>query len=82
MGYAYNPDGGWTATHQMSINEKYDDITRNDLLAFASKNNIKDAATVIDEVCEAASHWRNMAKDCGVPTAMIDAILPNLLLGL
>ena len=57
MGYAYNPNGGWTATHQMSINGKYDDITRNDLLTFAAQNNIKDATSIIDEVCEATSHW-------------------------
>ena len=81
MGYAYNPNGGWTATHQMSINEKFDNITRDDLLEFASKNNIKDAASVIDDVCEAASHWVGIAKDCGVPSSMIDAIIPNMILG-
>lgn len=77
MGYAYNPNGGWTATHQMSINEKFDNITLNDLLAFASKNNIKDAASVIDEVCEATLHWGDIAKDCGVPKDMIATITPN-----
>ena len=74
MGYAYNPNGGWTATHQMSINGKYDDITRNDLLTFASQNNIKDATSIIDEVCEATSHWESIAKDCGVPDSVIDKI--------
>ena len=82
MGYAYNPNGGWTATHQMSINEKFDGITRQDLLTFASQNNIKDAASVIDEVCEVAAHWENIAKDCDVPQAMIDAIIPNMMLEL
>lgn len=77
MGYAYNPNGGWTATHQMSINGKFDDITRSDLLAFAAQNNIKDAASVIDEICETASHWDDIAKDCGVPRDMIDAIKSN-----
>ena len=62
----------------MSINGKFDDITRSDLLAFAAKNNIKDAATVIDNVCEVASHWDEMAKDCGVPSPMIDAIKSNM----
>ena len=28
MGFAYNPKGGWTAQHQMSINGKFDNITR------------------------------------------------------
>ena len=79
MGYAYNPNGGWTATHQMSINGKYDDITRNDLLTFASQNNIKDATSIIDEVCEATSHWDSIAKDCGVPDSVIDKIKRNFI---
>ena len=40
MGFAYNPKGGWTAQHQMSINGKFDNITRQDLLEFAKRNNI------------------------------------------
>lgn len=82
MGYAYNPNGGWTATHQMSINGKFDDITRNDLLSFASLNNIKDAVSIIDEVCETASHWAEIAKGCDVPSSMIDSINSNMLLSL
>jgi serine/threonine-protein kinase HipA len=81
MGYAYNPKGGWTAAHQMSMNGKFDDITRDDLLAIAALNNIKDAAHIIDEVCDAASQWPKIAGECDVPTAMINAIAPNLLLG-
>ena len=82
MGYAYNPEGGWTATHQMSIHEKFDNINRNDLSVFAAENNIKDAATIIDEVCEAASHWHYIAKDCDVPAMMIDTVCSNMLLDL
>lgn len=77
MGYAYNPIGRWTATHQMSINGKFDEITRDDLLAFAHRNNIKEAANIIDEICEAVSHWSEMAKDCGVKQEIIDAIFPH-----
>ncbi|MBQ7237241.1 MAG: type II toxin-antitoxin system HipA family toxin [Bacteroidales bacterium] len=82
MGYAYNRDGGWTNTHQMSINNKFDEINRQDLLLFASKNNIKDASSIINEVCEKASHWSQMAQECGVPSSMIDEILPNMFLNL
>ncbi len=82
MGYAYNPQGGWTATHQMSVNGKFEDITRTDLLTFASRNNIKDAALIIDEVCEAVSRWAAMARECDVPSVMTDAITSNMLLGL
>ena len=44
MGFAYNPSGSWTRTHQMSINGKYDDLTRKVLLACAAANNIKNAS--------------------------------------
>ena len=79
MGYAYNPQGGWTSTHQMSINGKFDDITRKDLLAFATLNNIKEAMFIIDEVCETVSRWSEMAKDCDVPPAMVKTIKSNFI---
>ena len=77
MGYAYNPNGRWTATHQMSINGKFDEITREDLLVFAQQNNIKEAADIIDETCEVVSHWPETANDCGVRQEIIDAIYPH-----
>ena len=80
MGYAYNPNGGWTATHQMSINGKFDDITRKDLLECATKNNIKNTDEIIDQIKEAASRWETIARECDVPQKMIKTIVPNLLL--
>lgn len=82
MGYAYNPFGGWTSKHQMSINGKFDDITRQDLIEFANRNNIKDASEIIDCITEIASLWPDIAKEYGVPSVMIDAIIPNLKLKL
>lgn len=78
--FAYNPKGSWTDTHQMSINGKFDDITRRDLLVCAAANNIKNAAEIIDKVCETTAKWPEMAKNCGVPQEMIDARLPYMLL--
>ncbi len=82
IAFAYNPNGFWTRTHQMSINGKFDDITRQDLLACASANNIKNAAEIIDKVCETASKWPEIAKNCDVPQAMIDAKLQYMLLNI
>lgn len=79
MGYAYNPQGGWTATHQMSINGKFDDINRDDLLTFARQNNIKEAESIIDEVRDTVSQWPEMAKTCGVPSETVNRINKNLL---
>lgn len=80
IGFAYNPKGSWTDTHQMSINSKFDDITRQDLLVCAAANNIKNATEIIDKVCETTAKWPEMAKNCGVPQEMIDARLPYMLL--
>lgn len=82
MGFAYNPKGGWTSQHQMSINGKFDDITRKDLLEFARRNNIKEAAEIIDGIAETTARWPVMAKECGVPQSMIDAIISEMQLSI
>ena len=82
MGYAYNPAGAWTSKHQMSINGKFDSITRADLLECGKRNNIKEAAELIDEVVEATSNWPKIATECEVPKAMIDSICKNMLVNL
>lgn len=78
MGYAYNPNGSWTSAHQMSINGKFDNITRGDLMELGVRNNIRNASHIIDEVCEACATWTNVAKECDVPQDMIERILPNM----
>ena len=80
VGYAYNPDGGWTATHQMSVNGKFDGIDRDDLLAFARAEGIKDAAETIDKVADSVSLWPRIAMDCGVPKEMVETIVKNMVL--
>lgn len=77
MGYAYNPKGDWTSAHQMSINEKFNGITRQDLIDFATKNNIKSSERIIDDVCETVTRWPSIAKDCDVPKEMVDEIFPK-----
>lgn len=69
-----------TATHQMSVNGKFDNITREDLLVFARQNNIKDAASIIDGIFDATSNWPAIAIDCGVPHKTAEAIFSNMLL--
>ena len=75
MSWAYNPNGGWTATHQMSINGKWDNITREDLLTVASEMNVKGAKKIIDQVVEAVHQWPRLAKEnSDIPQATIDLI--------
>lgn len=78
VGYAYNPHGGWTNTHQMSINGRFDNITRKDLLEFAKRNNIKEPNLIIEEIIEKAAFWPSIASGCGVPKEMIKEIISNI----
>lgn len=82
MGYAYNPNGGWTAMHQMSIAGKFENITKEDLLTFARANNIKDASEVIGKVVEETTKWPDIARSCEVPSEMIDRIFSNMCINL
>lgn len=76
MGFAYNPEGGWTSQHQMSVNGKFDDINRDDLMELANRNNIKDAAEIIDHISTVVSKWDDIARECEVPTELIKSITP------
>jgi serine/threonine-protein kinase HipA len=80
MSWAYNPTGMWTSNHQMSINNKYDEITREDLLSVARNVNIKHADQIIGQVVESVSHWPNLAKEYGIPDDIAKTINSTLLL--
>lgn len=75
MSWAYNPAGGWTSMHQMSINNKWDDITREDLLRVAYEMNIKHAPEIIDKVVDTVHQWPKLAKEhTDIPQPIIDVI--------
>ena len=72
--YAYNPAGAWTSRHQMSINGKRDDVSRQDLLAVARRFAIDDAAMHIDAVLNAVSSWQDFAETAGVGAEAVESI--------
>lgn len=79
MSWAYNPKGEWTSHHQMSINNKWDNITRADLMAVAEAMHIKKAGNIIDETCDAVSMWPTIAKEYEIPSNIITKIDNTLL---
>ncbi len=74
--YSYNPDGAWTATHQMTVNGKRDGFTMGDLEACARTASMKRgrAATILAEVIEGVSQWPGYADRAGVPEAVQEKI--------
>lgn len=61
--YAYNPEGLWTGTHQMTVNGKREGISREDLLASARSMGVKnsDAREVLERVRSSLSGWDEFA---------------------
>ena len=72
--YAYNPDGAWTHSHQMSVNGKRDNFTRDDLLqaAVAADLRPRQAEILINEVSEALDCWLDCAAQAGVRSELAE----------
>ncbi len=82
VSWAYNPQGDWTSKHQMSINNKWDDITREDLIQVAKNMNIKRYNEIIEQVVDAVSHWRKFATEYEIPKETIIQIEQSLQLNI
>ena len=74
VSWAYNPQGNWTSKHQMSINNKWDEITRTDLIAVAKNMNIKRPELIIEQVIDAVNMWYKFAKEYDIPNDTIEQI--------
>ncbi|PWK50100.1 type II toxin-antitoxin system HipA family toxin [Pleionea mediterranea] len=75
--FSYNPDGLWTAQHQMSINGKRDNFQREDLLAVAKIANIKkqDAEDILEQILSITTSWLNYANKADVDNKFANYIL-------
>jgi serine/threonine-protein kinase HipA len=70
---AYAENAEWTRQHQMSVNGRFRDISRADLLAVGALFDVPaDGARIIDDVMESLASWRAYAEEAVVPDAMID----------
>jgi serine/threonine-protein kinase HipA len=77
--YSFNPQGRWTAVHQMSINGKRHDFTVADLRKVATIAGLKRGAAtrILKEVTAAVERWPEIAADTGIPAKTIDQIRAN-----
>ncbi len=66
--YSYNPSGAWTSTHQMTLNGKRDDFSRQDFVQCAKSAGMKRsrADTIIEEVQAAVKRWPEFAAEAGI----------------
>jgi len=75
--YAHNPAGKWTHQHQMSINNKRDGFSRQDLITLADSINLSQADEIINHVVSAAEKWPEFSKTAGIKFKVMDEIKSN-----
>jgi serine/threonine-protein kinase HipA len=78
--YAYNPTGLWTSRHQMTINGKTNDFTREDFEAVAQVAGLKRGKdeAILAEVMDTVKEWPRYAKTAGVLGSQRDQIARTL----
>lgn len=80
--FAHNPGvDRWTRQHQMLVNGKAWDITRDDLIALAEKFGVHRPDELLDRLLDVRKNWLKFASDAGVPktrAAEIAAFHPPL----
>jgi serine/threonine-protein kinase HipA len=74
VNHAYNPQGQWTQRHQMSVNGRFEGITRADLLQLADRFAVPAATSALSDVLEAVDRWPTFAESAAVGGADIERI--------
>ncbi|MFC1891434.1 type II toxin-antitoxin system HipA family toxin [Thermodesulfobacteriota bacterium] len=76
MTYSYNPEGLWTSSHQMSMNDKRNNFTLDDFIECGRTISLKQgrAEKILEEVCCVVINWSEYAKAVQIPTGMIEKI--------
>jgi serine/threonine-protein kinase HipA len=72
--HAHNPRGYWTAQHLMSVNGRFDDITREDLLIVAERFSVRRAADKLAAVRAALDNWSQCAAEAGLQAVEADLV--------
>ncbi|HEX3915468.1 MAG TPA: type II toxin-antitoxin system HipA family toxin [Steroidobacteraceae bacterium] len=79
--FAYNPKGEWTYQHLMSVNGKFADVQRDDLLTLGDRFQIGTASRLLAEVKGAVTAWPDFARQAGVSRTATDLIRQHQSLG-
>ena len=80
VAYTYNPNGSWTALHQMSLGGKRDAFDLSDLVAFGEHAGLKDRRmkVIISEIIDVDKKWTDfadLAKVCSKHVTQIERTL-------
>jgi len=77
--FAYRPDSEWVSQHNLSINGKRANITKEDLLAIAKQNSIKKPEQIINDVQLSINNWLQYAGEFKIDEKLAKAIEKTLI---
>lgn len=76
--YSYDPQNMWVNQQTLSINGKYRNISKEDLMTIAKANNIKKGAKIIEEINIVVKSWKEFAHQAKVRKKLLQSIQNNL----
>lgn len=78
--YSYSTSSKWISTHQMSINGKRENFSKDDIYDMGIKMEIPEHKEILEKVTDVVASWRTFANKAGVRAEYIDQIEKHLLL--
>jgi serine/threonine-protein kinase HipA len=72
--HAHNPKGEWTYQHLMSVNGKFNDITRDDLLEEGDRFMVRRPKDLASHVRDAIENWPAHAKEAALRESTRDRV--------
>lgn len=79
--FSIDPDSRFFRSHELSLLGKRNNITRNDLIAFAKNQDVKNPVGIIDQVSEVVGNFKSYADQVGISeywTNRINSILSDI----
>lgn len=80
MTYAFDPSGKWTSGHQIRLNRKQDNFTRDDLIQFGKYCNLteKKALGILSNTVMVFTQFPHLAGNFNVPRELAKTVEANL----
>ena len=72
--HAHNPKGEWTYQHLMSVNGKFEQITRDDLLEEGDQFMVRRPKALVSDVRAAIENWSAHAKEAELRESTLDRV--------
>ena len=77
--HAYRPGSSWVSQHNLSVNGKRNNISKDDLLVLGKAMNIKKADSIISHINQTVGQWNVFAEQVAVEKQLRDAIGQTLI---